>query len=414
MLRKMLKGILVGAGLLAMTTTAQAVDINLYGASAQFLFWNDLADDFCVAQGCTDLGSATDSTGKHGVTACDCNGDGDAADAGDLVIRYSSKASYDGIYACKGEIPPSGQPSCASTGARYREMITSLTDTSLSCQEVTIGASDVDGSCFGQNSEGNALGHLGGSYISRSIPKIDTSSMDAHKSVVVPFGFFKNTEALPDLENLTQPMAGIIFSGTISSWGDFDGDIDASGNCLDEDGVNGCDRDDYPDKWVVACLRHAGSGTHATLADLLRCGYSLVEQQTDPVIWFNDGSSDMMRCIAQNGGMDTTCFGAIGYADCDQVTSGTTLIKYQGEECNKCNIKNGVYPFWSAQYLFLCDTSNTEALAMITYGQANVPSSKADFWNTYDEMRVDKGCGTAILPKATGNWGGACVDSSCQ
>jgi hypothetical protein len=381
--------VLAAALVLLVGTAASAVDINLYGASAQYLFWNDAADDFLIDRGCTGVEQAhhTDGDGKHkhGITKGTCS-------EGTVYIRYSSKASYDGIYSCKGEVPPDGQPTCAASGPRYREMAEESTVVwagappamgdvvDLSCQEVGIGASDVNGLTFGQTSAGEKKGHLGGGWITRGISSIDTTGMTFYRPLVVPFGFFANKAA--NLTNLSRLQALMIFSGKAFVWSDFG--------------------PTYENKDVIACLRHAGSGTHATLdAAVMRGDWPLVYEQDDPWIWFNDGSSDEMKCIDQNGGESTAGYAAIGYADADYLAghSGYTnvdAIMYQGQQPLKDNIKYCNYNFWSAQWLFECDPGDTtlhpliSELAAFASDASNLPASKATWWATQGEMECEK------------------------
>jgi hypothetical protein len=419
MLKKILKGALIGAGLLAMTAAAHAdVAINIYGASAQYLFWNDTADDFLRDQGCT--GVAQGNAGSaDGVTQGTCGS------YGTVTIRYSSKASYDGIYACKGELPPSGTPNCGGSATQLRQRLmanTVATPSPTTCQTVTIGASDVAGSTFGQTTNGQLRGHRLGGYITRTVAAIDPAPATVLcRPVVVPFGFFKNTAALSSIDNLTYTQAGVIFSGAFTMWSDFDNSTATGGSAA------------YPAKSVIACLRHAGSGTHATLvASVLKAvnGYTVATDEVEGQVYFNDGSSDEMRCIKENGGVSTSDSGAIGYADADQCGNtgvcpalgpqtingvtftdfGATLIAYQGAMPTKSNIQNGVYDFWSTQWLYLCPGSSADQstwandLCAFASDPDNMPTGKTAWWPTANEMRVNKA--TDFSPVVPGsNWG---------
>ena len=151
--------------LAAAAASAAVIDINLYGASAQYLYWNDAADTFLIGQGCTNVEQAEDATRKHGITKGTCGAD-------TVYVRYSAKASFDGIYSCKGQVPPDGQESCAGVSPRHREMADEAATTwagpppamgtvnALTCKVVGLGASDVNGNTFGQSSHGQIKGHL--------------------------------------------------------------------------------------------------------------------------------------------------------------------------------------------------------------------------------------------------------------
>ncbi|MBN2373905.1 hypothetical protein JXL19_08985 [bacterium] len=365
-------------------------EVNIYGASAQYLFWHDMADDYLVnVQGCpiANISQAETSDGKHGITrGTNCGTNGDT-----WHIRYSSMASFDGIYACKGQVPPAevgGQPTCSSVGPQYRSMAdpnkvtfgssANNPSTSLSCYLVDIGASDVAGDTFGQISHGQKKGHLGGGWVDRNVQAIDTTGMTYARPVVVPFGFFANTSLDPNVvTNLTRLQAVLIYSVNALTWDQF--------------GTS------YPAKDIIACLRHAGSGTHATLdAVIMRNDtWPLATYEDAGYVWFNDGSSDMMRCVDQNGGNSADSAAAIGYADADQLVGSSYAnvyaLDYQGASPSKSNITNGVYDFWSTQWCYNC-TSNSAFNSLMSYASnpANLPASKAAYWATANEMKVEK------------------------
>jgi hypothetical protein len=455
--KPLLKTIMVGASVLAFAGAAQAatVNINIYGASAQHLFWNDAADNFLTSKGCT--GVAQDSyDSKHGITRGTCGSD-------TVYIRYSSKASFDGIYAVKGAV---NTDSCPNAFQRKMVDEASCSDwmlggtpcSALKCQEVTIGASDVAGSSFVQESHGELKGPNGGGIVDRIFPAtgVDDSGLTPKQPVVVPFGFFANntvtkTKCLgPDP---LEPTASA--HKAVSTWGYSCYDPDEDGHSADcigyykcvnskcSGGVNinnACSKaSDCPDvalqdtvceripldnisrlmatqifsgqawywtdfgAWynsdpIVACLRHAGSGTHSTLDwAVMRSaakdwGWPLVttENAADPTVWFNDGSSDEMKCVNQLAG-------AIGYADADQLEGNDNYpnvhaLKYNGVEPRRTNVRNGEYDFYSNQWLyFKADlTQFQKDLVAFASDPDNIPSSKAKFWSTQAEMVYNK------------------------
>jgi ABC-type phosphate transport system substrate-binding protein len=202
-------------------------------------------------------------------------------------------------------------------------------------------------------------------------------------------------------------MAVLIFSGQVFNWTDFG--------------------DDFATHPINKCLRHAGSGTHATLdhavmhapwgGTILGLGTENQQPSNQPGTYFNDGSSDMMKCInggytrnyddgPQNGGpLDGANWsgeGAIGYADADQSLSSftnTARIFYNGYRAHRVNIRNCRYDnFWSVQHLYY-DPASPEYLQvaalvgqMMTFAANpnNVPQCKADYWAAYDEMKCMK------------------------
>lgn len=407
MLKNIFKATIIGLGVVAAAATVHAAttEVTLYGASAEYKLWNDLADNFCTDNGWTPVGAAKeDTSGKHGIIECTKNSGADT-----LIIRYTSKASYDGIYSATGTTVPAalgGQPSC--TVVDEREVAGSYADPdTLVCKQVTLGASDVPGAAFGQESHGDEDGQGPGTEtIDRVVDAINIAP-DYPSTLVVPFGFFANSTALPGITNLTQVQAGIIFSGTWTNWADFAGN--------DGSTANAGDPNTYPNKYVIGCYRHAGSGTHATMAaDVMApAKQSLPTNEALPYIQFNDGSSDMQLCVENNGyeGTGDYEYGAVGYMDCDRTGSNMHLLTYMGVACNKDNIINGVYPFWNANVLYVNANApaaaKTVANQMATYAKSHVPASKADWWPTEAEMRVTKpnGYGWPILPKGTSTWG---------
>jgi hypothetical protein len=328
-MKAFVKGLFIGGALLSMVGAANAeVNINIYGASAQYKFWNAAADDFLTAQGCTGVQQAVDSA-KNGITRGTCAGE-------TVYIRYSSKASFDGIRAMQG-IDPDGVTSCSDK--HYREMAdetqtdwTAGTVSGTKCVDVNIGASDVAAGTFKQTTTGNLDGHFGGTRVTRTMTgaTIYDDGLTAHRPVVVPFAFFAN-DSVP-FTNMSRVMATSLFSGQIGNWQDLDPDVAS--------------------QEVVLCMRHAGSGTHATLdANVMRGDAALLTTQppfgnTNPTRWFYEGSSDLVAAVA-------ALAGSVGYADADKgIAAGGFRMTYNGEEPIRKNIVNGKYSFWSAQWLY--------------------------------------------------------------
>jgi ABC-type phosphate transport system substrate-binding protein len=194
-------------------------------------------------------------------------------------------------------------------------------------------------------------------------------------------------------------MATAIFSGGVTDWSDF-GLNSAAGF------VNGATQP------IVVCMRHAGSGTHATLdAAVMRGDAFLLKDEhlpTDPLVlagvfpitYFNKGSSDMMKCIRDCGD------GAIGYADSDKNGENpdgsegdyptVKRLEYMGEDGIALNVINGIYDFWSAQWLYFRSDEDPAVKAKIlelcdyAADPNNMPDSRRAFWTTQDELKVDK------------------------
>nr|WP_320191730.1 substrate-binding domain-containing protein [uncultured Desulfobacter sp.] len=458
MFKNVIKKMAIGSAALMLSAgaaNADLIEVNLFGASAQYSFWTNAAADFLADQGCAsgdiytlDTEVQSRDTGAAvcaGNTAVAINGgtlsgSGDA-DGNTIVIRYTSKASYDGIRAvsesnnadwdaddCHTTTGNWGYRLQANLGnATVTGQVLSLPDAaaSLSCQDVQIGASDVASETFAQTSSGQLEGPLGGgAFSSQVIYPDDLPSMqeaDGFKNirpVVVPFGFFANNgaddgsyDAVP-IDTMTRLQAVSILSGQVTNWSEFDPSVDMR---------------------VVLCHRHAGSGTVATLnAAVFRGDASLPTAEVNKTtadlyagygiekaeIYFNEGSSDMMRCVGQTEG-------AIGYADFDKCLPGTNCVsKGYGQikrvyfpNCPDCRpnhspfltqkelVQNGIDTFWSAQWLYYKTAEPTATKALITdLGafaslEANLPSSKADYWSSQNAMKYEKADDFALPQK---------------
>ncbi|MGD9162204.1 MAG: hypothetical protein PVG39_27590, partial [Desulfobacteraceae bacterium] len=310
MLKKLVKAVVVGGTLLAVSAgvaNAAEYNVNIYGASAQYKFWSDAAAAFLDDKCNTTVQWAKDSADKQGIAYCS---DYDTTHD-EVYIRYASKASYDGIYAVSGQDPLGNSGICED----YERMMADETTTTFgnyvaggeapegvieyACKDITVGASDVNIATFDQESHGLKYGPR-----TTSNPWFDSEMKDLEwpagftpevmRPIVVPFSFFRNANptTAPNKNDLILSEAAQIFSGKITNWMQIDPTLSAPGIEL------------------VVCMRHAGSGTVATLnaAVMSKSSFSLVKDQvlkTDipyivgasPVIYFNEGSSDMMRCI---------------------------------------------------------------------------------------------------------------------
>jgi hypothetical protein len=457
MFKNVIKGMAIGSAALMLTAgaaNAELVEVNLFGASAQYSFWTNAAADFLASQGCAsaDIYTLDTEVQSRDTGAAVCAGDVDVdlngatlSGAGDtngntIIVRYTSKASYDGIRAVsESDNADWDADDCHTTtgnwGYRLQANLGNATVTgqdltlpdaaaSLTCQDVQIGASDVASETFSQSSSGQLEGPLGGGTFSSTVVYPDDlpsmQSADGFENirpVVVPFGFFANNgatdgsyDAVP-IDTMTRLQAVSLFSGQIANWSDFDPSVDMR---------------------VVLCHRHAGSGTVATLnAAVFRGDNALPTEEINkttadyyefyyaylglpapvyyPEIYFNAGSSDMMRCVGQTKG-------AIGYADFDKCLPGTNCVSKGygqikrvyypcGPDCRpnhwpfltqKEMVQNGIDSFWSAQWLYYKTAEPTavktliSALGAFASIEANLPTSKADYWSSQNAMNYEK------------------------
>jgi hypothetical protein len=340
-----------------------------------------------------------------------------------VVIRYSSKASYDGINAVQG-INPEASPECTNRSERLMADLgavqTSLTGygvtplgvTSITaCKDVTIGISDVNPTTLkNKKSKGNLKGHLGGVYTQRDISDLISphyANYYDRKLLIVPFAFYANTNV--PTGNMNRLMATQIFSGQVYDWNQFD-----------------MNHSSLP---MVVCMRHAGSGILATLDAAVMCGdYDLVQTEVNassidyvgngglqPLTWFNESSSDMKNCLRDHGttnAAERSNLGAVGYLAADEPnTSDYFQMTFDGVSPSKVRDDNGniihspiavegKYSFWSAHHLYWYKNEPTATKNLITglvnyvKDQNNMTIAKigsiANFWCTESEMLVGK------------------------
>lgn len=411
--RMIMASLVAGASMLTFAGSASAatVDLNIYGASAQFLYWNAVAPNVLTNMGCTGIQQAKNGS-NQGITKATCGAD-------TIYYRVAAKASFDGPSAVMGDDHYANTAEkCVSGDANYpgaalapyyRRMIDETTCTwgtpavpgnctvATKCARITLGASDVAAESFTQSSSGQLKGPLGGGWISRTFTGIDVTGLNSYKPLVVPFAFFAHNTVQKDtaypagtmatITNMPRIMAIQLFSGQVYNWKDFGDDFVA----LD----------------AVACLRHAGSGTAAAFDHTIMNGglwgapVANVESIGGPTIYFNDSSSDLMKCV-------NTVAGAVGYSDADQTVTAypnVVRLKYNGEEPSRVNMRNGRYEYFTNLWMYEDPAAPNYAVthpivtSMMTYAAdpASIPtvatawgSAKSDFWATVAEMVFNK------------------------
>lgn len=429
--------------LMAMAGNANAFDINIYGASAQYNFWKTASDGFlknvvgCPA-GNVSAGYETSDKKQFIRTGTGCAGNGDyGLPAGDYTIRSASKASYDGVFAAKGFVGSGADNSCGTSGGNEfkRKFLVASGATTTACYDVLIGASDVSGEAFVQRSEGLLKGPKNlatdNPQTTRSFTGVDTSDLpEPFKPVKVPFAFFVNkgvTAKYCTAGTKTQNGTVVSMVGQPCVTSADCGDNGACGTAVPVDNLNRLkvvalfsqqilnwsDLGQYfTSQPVVVCLRHAGSGTHAAIDTAVMhnsWGAPLPSKENSqftgaltpfnnfkPKTYFNDGSSDMMYCV-------NTQAGAIGYADADQALSSyanvTGPIKYQGVLPSKAAIIYGNYDFWANQHMYysVATSEDTEKMAAVqsVYDYINNADNLnaagyGGYWVTEDEIMFKK------------------------
>jgi hypothetical protein len=463
----------LSATMLAGVANAATFEVNLTGASAQFNMWNDAASKFlesapanCAAG--SPVKVLADAT--HGFAKC-TNGAGDTYII--RYTSNASYDGITALKGTQDPIDASSGVNCnGGVGTILRQYANDTTANGLPlvCKPTVVGASDVNAASFAQISKGLKLGPMGnpatdlggvtatdnvygpaGTATTNALTVISTDPTGLTTNtnhLAVPFAFYVNKAvtwnkcsataaanangfctadadcgatigacAPQTIDNLSRLQADLLFSGQITNWRDFGGY--------------------FVQKPVVLCLRHAGSGTHSTLDNAVMkssWGKALTQAQKNnyaangnqqtynnyvagpnsttnlPFVWFNNGTSDMKKCI--NGQIfDTTTvppaaqparadIAAVGYMDADQPSTGNYVqIKYNGVTASRQALRNGWYDFFSMQNMYFngSDTTNytpvapvVTALVAFASNPANIPAAEAGFWSTKGEMRVIK------------------------
>jgi ABC-type phosphate transport system substrate-binding protein len=440
-MKKQLKvSVAISAALLAMSGIAHAApaELNIFGASAQYTYWNAQAQHFAQTKlGCTAT-APVNNGGKHGfVSATACTSTlvpvNAATGKRDLDIRYSGIASAEGPLAVAKSTPLDATLATGCNLANGERLMYASTST-LVCKPVHIGTSDVAVESLAQTSDGQKFGPMGGGAFPVDLPSANlvakTAGLSPNNTVVVPFGFFVNQAvtaksctaglignycaantdcdtapanatgtcgAAATITNISREQAALIFSGGATDWSDFGTYFTAQP--------------------IVACLRHAGSGTHSAL-DLTvmntNWGAAVLNSESAGSVWFNQGSGDEIKCINGNttAAPSGSLIGAIGYADGDQAlgvaatSQNVKQLKLNGYYPTRTAIRNGLYDFYTNAWLYTNPANtaaNLIAAQLITYAQdpANVPASKANYWAAIGEMKFNRGADTGY-PAFTG------------
>ncbi len=231
-------------------------------------------------------------------------------------------------------------------------------------------------------------------------------------------------EAMP-LDNINTTMAGLIFSGTFKDWSDFGPYFDCAPE-VDTDVMPGAVAGP-DDTAIFAAMRHAGSGTHATVSDLLApyalsptddyTGNLMVGDASYPKGYNRihyESSSDLTAAVADFAG-------GIGYVDADKLLTfkdlvdgiadgptagydeadgiiGAHLVKYNGVEPTAQKIINCEYEFWSPQHCYYMDgpwssDAMAELLTKLSSFSSNANNltyanlgAAANFWTAQSSM----------------------------
>jgi hypothetical protein len=411
--------ILSGAALTA--HAAETIDpsdvvINMYGASAQVGYWLELGGEFMTAQGCASA-AKTNAHAKNyiAIKGTNCS----AVGGNDIYITYGSVASLEGVQAAMELAPLSSSlnNTCLVGGVvdnALRETVDLSTCTfpttwgpysttcSMGCADIHAGTSDVESDSFEQTSSGEVNGHLLGGVETFNAFGPDVSALVHYKPTIVPFAFYANnklggTSPTGLVNNLSRTQAVNLFAGKIAKWNEY----------KQFSGYN---------KNVQLCLRHAGSGTHATLDkvvfrdDTKDATLTLVTAENKisaPYAWFYKSSSDMKTCVETNGGMGngpSVARYAVGYMDADTAnTTNMHQMTYQGAPAvdltsvgavpavGNVYINDGTYDFWSAQSVYVQGADDSATLqALMLFAENHIPAAKSGLWTKAADLKVTK------------------------
>jgi hypothetical protein len=264
------------------------------------------------------------------------------------------------------------------------------TDTSSDCVSYF---KCVDGFCTGGANSGNACD------AAEDCPSLAIGDLSGTTCTQMP------------IDNLSRLQAILIFSNKVNNWREFG--------------------PWYPDLPIVQCMRHAGSGTHATLEigvfrgdanvwdttiggasptwTVLQSTESTDPNGSEPVVWHYESSTDLTEdCL-------DFYYGAVGYIDADKILGNDTVnscheVKFEGVEPTREKVKFGEYSFWAGQKCFwdtgaISTVQANLATALMDFAKdpANLNNvdfgQKANFWATDNEMTVSKSSDAAYPSK---------------
>ncbi len=375
-IKKQFATIITSVFLLSLAAIASAVvmsDINIYGSSSQYNFWEAEAPTYLSEAGCTNVSPLSLIAGDRNdaIFHAICSN-------ADRYFRIRSKSSWDGILAVSGNttnpnltteaIPATttGQQCTGYTRPMIDETSCNFSTgncTATKCVTVTGGASDVNPSSITQTSRGQLNGPAGGGFITRNFTGVGSLSkngtvVDANSGValsdcrefVVPFAFWVNstvTSGGKTITNLRSSDIKQIFSGQVVDWSDIG----------------------YDPNPINVCFRHAGSGVSTALqltemqpADLYGLGEVVQAPNPDGIglygYYYNDGTVNEKDCV-------NTLNYSVGYFDAAEgpyVGPGTKYpniapVIFNGASATngpvlKHLIETGQYDFWTVANLY--------------------------------------------------------------
>ena len=207
------------AGHAGAVTAGQTYQLNLWGASAQFQLYNQTLATFlsnppynCAPVNHLDNGTLGITTGTN------CDGATAGAGRDTIIIRASSKASYDGVLALQGKgkaediaaypatvgqaggtnfCDPNNFPAVVTPDYHYRIMY-NTTAGDYACLRVDLALSDVYPPSFTQDTNpGTPISNGSGNprkFSNNPITAASLSGFNSYNPMIVPFAFYAHND----------------------------------------------------------------------------------------------------------------------------------------------------------------------------------------------------------------------------
>ena len=438
MQKKQIKTLAIAACLLAGAASAHAAtDINIYGASAQYVFLRNVANDILIANGCSnaDISSGYElADGSEYIITAGTSAatSGNCLAAGGYTLRLANKSSRDGIKTSMGQAAAGG---CATVG--QAPFLTAAGDLATTCLTVTMGASDVAAATYSETTNGceygpvlNALGYCttpnatakkcttnaggvndgtaafpGDCYRAANVAGAITlpSGAVVKNPMILPFAFWVNntvqvskcSAADSNAGHLCKPVTG---EGCATAANCTTGPIDNVSRIMVANifGKISTDWTDFGAAYtstaahtkIRACLRQAGSGSLATLNEAVmnngKWGKALIQTNSTSCI---PGAGTWPGCLPKIDNSDAVA--AVWFASStDDMLHCVNLLQNaigfsDADACTGTSpYTNGVHAYAAAPYSMPNLCSN---LHMVTYNgtlptRDNVRNGLYDFW----------------------------------
>jgi ABC-type phosphate transport system substrate-binding protein len=370
------------------TPTMPTEDVNIYGASAQFTFWSTEFKNYLAAAGCTpangtwaqsEAWSPVNTNANQYVVQANCGGT-------TVNFRVASKASYDGPAAADNQNYVYADKACfnAGLGLNTRPVLHINTGTCAygqlncpapaaptDCEVITWGASDVAVVDFKQVSQ------PGGRNFLLNPLSMQNGTVDFCNAATITFGFFVNSTVTSAstgtvIDNISPIEARMIYSQNLTNWNQL---------------ISTPSITTLP---IVACARHAGSGTHSTM-DFMAIRPAQTFTTGVGNYKFNESTGNMMTCISTNNG-------AIGFADADRPLIANTRgpLKYGGVQPLDLNVQNATYTVATPMHSYVSPTNAAKNLYKDICTYMGRPSKITNpYWSATCQM--------TYVPKAFGS-----------